>query len=455
MKKTLFALVFCLSMSIAYSQKSVFDNEDELFVKYKDKVEMIIKESEKDNTSYNKLSFLCDTYGHRLSGSEGLEKALSWIYQSMIKDNMENVQLDDVMVPNWKRGKESCDLLFPRNIKIKMLALGNSLGTGPEGVTAEVYVVSSKEELQKNPEKAKGKIVLFNAVFKSYGETVQFRFSGAQWAAEAGAVASMIRSVSPHDMNSPHTGVMSYGEAARKIPHIAITSEDADMLERMQAKGQKPVVRIYSEAHFLPDALSHNVMSEVVGYEKPDEIIVAGGHIDSWDVGTGAMDDAGGCVTSWEAVRIIKDLKLKPKRTIRVCHWTNEENGSAGGKAYAELHKKEKHIMGFEFDVGVFAPSHIRFTGDEKIFKKIKNFEKLLKLVDKDLVVAEGGGGVDIGAIVKQANIPAMSLSTGAESHYFWYHHSDTDTMDKISPADLKKCVSAIAVTLYLYSEMD
>jgi carboxypeptidase Q len=455
MKKIIFAFVFCLSFSISNSQKSVFDNEDELFVKYKDKVEMIIKESEKNNASYDRLAYLCDTYGHRLSGSEGLEKALAWIYQEMIKDNMENVQLDDVMVPNWKRGNEYCNLVYPRNAKIKMLALGNSLGTPLDGITAEVYVVSNKEELLKNPEKAKGKIVLFNAVYKSYGETVQFRFSGAQWAAEAGAVASMIRSVSPHDMNSPHTGVMSYGESARKIPHIAITSEDADMLQRMQERGVKPVVKIYSEAHFLPDALSHNVMSEVVGYEKPDEIIVAGGHIDSWDVGTGAMDDAGGCVSTWEAVRIIKDLKLKPKRTIRVCHWTNEENGTAGGKAYAELHKKEKHIMGFEFDVGVFAPSHIRFTGDEKIYKKIKNFEKLLKLVDKDLGVAEGGGGVDIGPLVKQANIPAMSLSTGADSNYFWYHHSDTDTMDKIKPADLKKCVSAIAVTLYLYSEMD
>ncbi len=457
MRKGFILVLLCFIAPLLYSAESVFDNESALFDKYKSKINQINEFLAKDSSfAHRRLSYLCDTYGHRLSGSKPLEDAISWIYSEFKKDGFDNVQLDDVMVPNWKRGKEYCNMVSPRLHPIKMLALGGSIGTN--GIMkGEVFVVNSKVELFANKDKAKGKIVLFNAPFVSYGQTVQYRVNGNQWAAQCGAIASMIRSVSPRDMHNPHTGVMYYKDSIAKIPHFAITSEDAELLSRFQSRGTKVEVDLYMEAHMEKDALSHNVMADLKGSVAPDKIIVAGGHIDSWDVGSGAMDDASGCVAAWEAIRVIKELNLQPKHTLRICHWTNEENGGQGGRVYADNHDNEKHLMAFEFDSGVLLPNYVRFSGDSVEYKRIQNFEKLLKLIDKDLRIGFGGGGADIAAIVDKQNIPAMSLSTedpNINNHYFYFHHADTDTPEKVLVKDFNKCIAAIAASLYLYSEM-
>lgn len=441
--------------AILISSECLAQKPDELFKKYNKDVKLIIQEANKDSSSWDRLAYMCDTYGPRISGSENLNNAIMWIYNQMRLDKLDNVQLDEVKVPNWKRGFESCDLVHPRNAKMKILALGGSVATPIEGITAEVAVFESKDDLFKNKEKAKGKIVLFNAKFTNYGETVQYRVNGATWAAQCGAIASLIRSVSPHGMSNPHTGVMYYSDSTvAKIPHGAITEEDADMLDRFYEDGLKPAVNLKLSGHFLPDAISYNCMGEILGSEKPEEIIAIGGHIDSWDVGTGAQDDASGCIATWEAVKLLKKLGLKPKRTIRAVMWVNEENGTAGGKDYAKRHKNEKHFGAFELDEGVFPPTHIKFTGDSALYKKVQKFEPLLKLVREEMKVDWGGGGVDISPL-KEYGVPQMSLQTDDKGMYFWYHHSDTDTVDKVDKKDLNDCVAAIAVAMYLYANIE
>jgi carboxypeptidase Q len=225
------------------------------------------------------------------------------------------------------------------------------------------------------------------------------------------------------------------------------------MLERMYLRGQKPVVHIYMEAQTLPDALSYNVMGEIRGTEKPDEIIVLGGHSDSWDVGTGAHDDGGGCISTWHAVKLLKELGLKPKRTIRAVMFVNEENGVRGGKAYADAHKNENTVLMFEFDSGVFRPDNISYGGDEKTLKYLQTFEPLFRQIDS-IKIQKGGWGVDIGPLARLKNIPVMSIGTEDEGKYFWYHHTYTDTFDKIDRKELNKCIAAIALAIYIYSDM-
>jgi carboxypeptidase Q len=293
----------------------------------------IIKASLKDSATYDRLSELCDTFGPRFSGSKNLEDAIDWILNEMKNDNLDNVHAEGVLVPHWVRGEESAELMVPHRKNLNMLGLGGSISTPRTGICAEVLVVKDFNELEERKAEAKGKIVLFNAEFTSYGKTVQYRYSGASEAAKVGAVASLIRSVGPYSMDTPHTGVMKYEDGVRKIPHAAITVEDAMMLQRMQDRGQKIVVKLKMSAKMFPDAKSRNVIAEIRGSEKPEEIVVIGGHIDSWDVGQGAMDDAGGCMVAWDALNVIQSLGLKPKRTIRCVLWTNEENGLGGGKA--------------------------------------------------------------------------------------------------------------------------
>jgi carboxypeptidase Q len=235
-----------------------------------------------------------------------------------------------------------------------MLGLGGSIATPPEGIEADLLVVSSFDDLRDKADQAAGRIVLFNVPFTSYGETVRYRGLGAIEASKSGAVASLIRSVTPYSMQTAHTGAMRYDESTPKIPHAAITIEDAEYFAREQARGIVPRARLYMEAQTLPDAPSRNVVAELRGTEYPDEVVVMGGHIDSWDVGQGAMDDAGGCVAAWEALRILKELGLRARRTIRVVMWTNEESGLRGGRVYRDsvADAIENHILAIESDAG-------------------------------------------------------------------------------------------------------
>lgn len=418
---------------------------------YRDAARRIIAAATADHRAHERLGELVDGFGHRFSGSVALEQALDWILEEMRADGLENVSADPVMVPHWVRGRESLELLLPRRKPMPVLGLGGSVGTPPGGVRGEVLVVSSYDDLEARKADAVGRIVLFDVPFTSYGETVAYRSGGAVAAARAGAIASLLRSVGPESMQSPHTGGMRYEEGVARIPHAAITVEDAQMLHRMQDRGERVEVVLSMEAKLLPDAPSRNVMAELVGSERPEEIVVLGGHTDSWDVGQGAMDDGGGVVAAWEAVRLLKELGLHPRRTIRVVGWTNEENGLRGGTQYAADHGGERHVLAMESDAGVFRPLGYGFTGSDRAFAMVQEIGTLLEEIGAG-AITRGGGGADIGPLM-QTGVPGMGLNVDG-TRYFWYHHTDADTLDKLDPDDVARCVAALAVMAYVVADM-
>ena len=406
-----------------------------------------------DSFAYHRLAYLCDTFGPRFSGSQNLEKSIDWILKEMEQDGLENVHGERVMVPRWVRGFEWLELVEPSEQKMEILSLGGSIGTSPETITSEVLVVRDFDELASRSSEAEGKIVLFNALFTTYGETVKYRYAGAIEAARVGAVASLVRSVTPFSMVTPHTGGMGYDQDVRFIPCAAITVEDAEMLQRMADRGQKIVIRLYMEAKMEADVPSRNVVGEIVGQDIPDEVVVIGGHIDSWDVGQGAMDDGGGCVAAWEAVRLMHKLGLRPRRTVRVVLWTNEENGLRGANGYRDAHRGEldKHSLAIETDSGVFKPEGFGFSGSEEARDIVEQIATFLKSIGSDKIV-EGGGAADIGPLLREG-VPAMSLKVDG-SRYFWYHHTRADTIDKLDPNDLNLCVATLAVMAYMVADL-
>lgn len=452
MKKLIvyFISAFLLLTCNAYSSNI---DSAEFVNKYRPVAGKILRAALADENAFGRLSYFCDTFGPRLCGSENLEKSLEWIEAEMKRDGLENVLAEDVMVPHWVRGKEYCELTSPRKAPIPMLGLGGSIATPPEGITAPVLVVTSFEDLAERADEAKGKIVVYHIPFENYGQAVKYRWAGASMAAKYGALASLSRSTSPYCMRNPHTGSMGYEDTIPKIPAAAITEEDAALLFRLQQRGQSPVVKLYMEAKTLPDALSHNVMGEYRGFEKPEEIIALGGHIDSWDIGTGAHDDASGCFSSWEAVKLLKDLGLKPKRTLRAVMWTNEENGMRGGQKYAENHQDEKHVLMLEFDSGAFPPHELRYDGPDSITKILKYALPLFEEIYKPFSFRDHHWGVDIRPMVR-LGVPGMSLNTDDKGTYFHYHHSATDTIDKIKEEDYKKCIAALALAIYIYADL-
>jgi len=418
---------------------------------YRDAANRIIDAAIANHDAYTRLGELVDGFGPRLSGSTSLENAIDWIVEQMRADGLQNVQVDPTMVPHWVRGEESAELILPRYRKLPMLGLGGSVGTPAGGIRAQVLVVSSFDELAAHADQARGRIVLFDVPFTNYGETVQYRGNGAIAAARAGAVASLIRTVGAASIQSPHTGAMRYEEGVPKIPHAAITVEDAQMLHRMQDRGERIEVLLKMEAQTLPDSPSRNVMGEVTGTEHPEEVVVLGGHIDSWDVGQGAMDDGGGVVAAWEAVRLIKELGLKPRRTIRAVGWVNEENGGAGGRQYAADHAGEKHVLAIESDGGVFSPQGFGFTGSDRAFEIVSRVGRFLERIGAGNIT-RGGGGADIGPLM-ETGVPGMGLNVDG-TRYFWYHHSDGDTLDKLDPDEVARCVAAMAVIAYVIADL-
>ncbi len=403
--------------------------------------------------AWNTLARFTDYSGSRLSGSAALERGIDWMLAEMKKDGLDNVHGEPAMVPHWVRGNESATLMQPRVAKLPMLGLGGSIATPKGGITAPVLVVGSFEELTKRAAEAKGKIVLWDVPFTNYGATVAYRGGGASAAAKVGAVASLVRSVTPYSMRTPHTGAMNYDSTVAKIPAAAITVEDAMMIHRMVDRGEQVVVKLEMEAQTLPDAMSRNVVAEIRGSEKPDEVVVFGGHIDSWDVGQGAMDDGGGVVVAWEALKLMKKLGLKPKRTIRVVGWTNEENGSRGGRAYAEAHKNEvaNHVLMIESDGGVFAPTQLGFTGSESGRRIMEQIATLVKGAGP-VTIGASGGGADIGPMM-QLGVPGVGFEVDG-SRYFWFHHTDADTVDKLDPAEMQRCVAIMAALAWIAADL-
>jgi carboxypeptidase Q len=420
---------------------------------YREPASRLVGEAMSNSFAWERLAQLGDTFGHRLSGSQSLDDAIQWAVSEMKKDGLENVHTEPVKVPHWVRGRESLEITTPRPMPLVILGLGNSVGTPPDGLEAEVLVVRTFDELDAAADRVRGRIVLFNAPFTTYNETVQFRGSGPSRAAAHGAVAALVRSVGPPGLRLPHTGSLRYAEGSPQIPAAAVTTEDADRLQRMQDRGTRVRVRLKMEAKFLPDADSFNVVGELRGREKADEIVVVGGHFDSWDVGTGSTDDGGGCVVTWEVLRLMKKLNIRPRRTVRVVLWTNEENGTRGAVAYRDRHKAQlgDHVLMLESDSGVFRPTGFGFTGSDAARAKVIEMASLLRGIEADHISAVGEGA-DIGPSVQAANIPAMSLDV--DGNYFLIHHTPADTIDKINPMDMSRASAAIAVIAYVVAEM-
>lgn len=473
-------LHFQVSLSTAIIQLPFSSWEAEKHKNAQMDADAIIEAALSSDFIYERLAYITDTFGPRLSGSVALEKALNWTKEEMIKDGL-NVQEEPVQVPCWVRGHEYARLISPREKNVRIAGLGGSIGT-PDGkpLVANVLVVASFDELEAaaNRSEVEGRIIVYNEEFEGYGTTVLYRTTGAQRAEKYGAVAALVRSVSPFGLQTVHTGSSN----AASIPTAAITLEDALMFSRMQARGQDMVLELYMEAHTLPDQTSRNLIVEIQGYEKPEEVVVFGGHMDSWDIADGAMDDGGGAFVSWEAIRVINSLGLKPKRTVRAVLFVNEENGAMGGQQYYENHVHEMNLTSFaiETDEGNFSPYGISFNGSDTARAILQNMgEELLGSLGAGNVTGNDYG-TDISYMCEQGGVPCSSFKTldprigdyannpclgfsnppfpepdVQMSAYFWYHHTEADTIDKLSSEQLQRCAAALAVWTYSIANLN
>jgi carboxypeptidase Q len=434
--------------------------------RYRDAAERLIGAALASDHAYLRLSQLCDGIGHRLTGSPQLERAIQWAAAAMREDGLERVRLIPALVPHWVRGEEHAEMVEPGPETLSILGLGKSVGTPPGGITADVVVVTSFAELDSLPDEAvRGRIVLYDVPFVNYGVTVRYRGAGAMRAARRGAVAALVRSVGPVSLRTPHTGALYYADSVAKIPAAAVTIEDATMMHRLLARGERVRVHLEMGAQTLPDTLSADVIGELRGRERPDEVVVVGGHLDSWDVGQGAQDDGGGCVISMEAVRLMKRLGLRPRRTVRCVFWTNEEYGSRGAQAYAEsLGTKERHVAAVESDGGVerlvgFAVGMRRAAEPDSedaprsaaIAARLAPVGRLLEGLGGGHIQG-GGSDTDIEPLMK-LGVPGIAHRTTGE-HYFDWHHTQADMLDKVDPVELRKNVAAMAVMVYVLAEM-
>ncbi|XP_063909168.1 carboxypeptidase Q-like [Zophobas morio] len=404
--------------------------------------------------TYQELSLFVDTFGNRIAGSQNLENAIDYMIDKYTADGFDNVHGEEVQVPHWVRGSESAILVEPRNATLSILGLGTSVGTPPEGILAEVLVVKSFDDLQSKAEQAKGKIVVYNEDFDSYFSAVVYRSNGATEAAKVGAVASLIRSMTDFSLNTPHTGLQSYEENVTKIPGAAITIEDAHLLQRLQDEGKTIKMLLKMEAQNLPDTTSRNLVAEIEGTEYPEKVVIVSGHIDSWDVGEGAMDDGGGVFISWGALALLKSLGLKAKRTVRSIFWTAEEFGYVGAYQYAIDHANETDNLIFmmESDFGTFNPIGLEYSAGTTGGCILQEVMKLLASINATGTRQSPAVGSDI-EIWTSDGVPGASLDTESEK-YFWYHHSNADTLEAESTDYLDKNTALWASVAYVLADL-
>ncbi len=457
-----------------------------LAAKYGADAAKILKASETDNDGYDALTYLCYHVGKRLSGSPQLNTAIQWGADLMRKAGLQNVTVQSVMVPRWVRGSESGTMTTTGpgavNRSLHMLGLGMSVGTPAGGITAPIVFVPTFDALDAmTTDQVKGKIVVFNPGWHGYGVNTQYRTYGASRAAAKGAVAMLVRSATGLAMQVPHTGTLVYDEKQPKIPAAAITVEDALMIEQLCKEG--PVtVHLQMDAHMEADVEAGNVMGEIVGSEHPEQVVSIGGHIDSWDVGQGAQDDGSGIIAAYQAVTLIHKLGLKPKRTIRLVFWVNEENGDAGGRAYRKMigDKIGDQVAAIEMDGGAEKPLGIGYGSaggprrprtagaaaalpgapDESAMAPevkqsvdwLRDIVSMLGPIGTDTVSA-GGGGTDIEPLTADG-VPGLSPRTVA-THYFDWHHSEADTLDKVDPVEFRKNAAMLSVVAYVLADMD
>ncbi|MCO4769587.1 MAG: M20/M25/M40 family metallo-hydrolase [Deltaproteobacteria bacterium] len=433
-----------------------------------DPLALIAGEAMTTDVGWERLVHLCDRIGHRLSGSPQLDQAIAWALELMREDGLDNVRGEEVLVPTWTRGDASLSLITPRPMDLQLLALGGSIATPEGGLEADVLVVDSLEDLAGRPEpEVTGRIVVYDLPFTSYRETVPIRTRGAVAAAKKGAVASLVRSVGPHSLQTPHTGNQRYEEGTPAIPTAAITIEAAEMLRRLQERGTTPRLRLHLSPSEGDPAPSANVIGEVLGSEHPDEIVVVGCHLDSWDVGQGAQDDGAGCLAAMETVRIIKGLPVRPKRTVRAVLFTNEENGLAGGKAYAKAHGQEPHFAVLESDTGAGTALGFRLDlrtllDDEtterdeaawpEAMARLTPLTQALSAFDATSLTP-GYAGADIGPMTR-LGVPGFGLSQDMTG-YWPIHHTEADTIDKIDPVVFRKNVGVFATAAWVLANLE
>ncbi len=436
--------------------------------KYKGLAQKLLEVGLRDCESYSMLKELCEKAPHRLSGSEGAVVAVELTKKMMMERGFDKVHLEKVMVPHWVRGEEECWIIpapsstaqIMRLQTLTVCALGGSIATPNEGIQVEVVEVKNFDEVRKLGKSAKGKIIFYNRAFdpskvntfEAYGGAVDQRSRGAIEAAKVGAVAVLVRSMTLALDDKPHTGMMNYADTVKKIPAAAISTVHANQLSELLKKQKSAKIHLKLTPHTLPDVESANVVGEITGSEKPNEIIVVGGHLDAWDKGQGAHDDGGGCMQAIEVVNLFKKMGVKPKRTIRAVMFMNEENGVRGGKAYpvAPERKEEKHIAALESDAGSHTPRGFSVKGDSTLLQKVLRWKPLFEMLDAGKINI-GYAGVDVDPLVA-TGVPGFGLVPDNQ-RYFDYHHSDNDTFDKVHPREIEMGAIVEALLCWLISE--
>jgi len=408
--------------------------------------------------AYETLSYLTDEIGPRPSGSSNAADAVKWTTEQFRAWGID-VHTEKVMVPHWVRGDERARLVSHKNQKIVLTALGGSVATPQQGITADVIEVNSYDELKQLGTKVKGKIVYYNNpmdmqlvrerhAFEAYSRAVVYRGTGASRAAEYGAVAALIRSVASASLRTPHTGAMRYDPKQPKIPGAAMTIEDAELVHRLLARGDHVRMHLVLTPKTLPDVESANVIAEIRGSELPNEIVLIGGHLDSWDLGTGAIDDGSGVAMVMETLRLMKESGLRPKRTIRAVLFMNEENGLNGGRAYFAAHKNEKHVAAIETDAGAAAPTGFNTTLKGEALDKVVANTKVLERIGAHRFEYAAQTGADTSLLI-ESGVTGFGLVPDP-LHYFDYHHTPADTLDKVDPKELAQDTAAIAALAWV-----
>ncbi len=452
MKKGILVFVGFLFVCTGFAQSN-----DSMMVK------KVVDEVMTNANAYSNLRILCKQVGQRISGSDNYLKAVK-VTQKMLKDaGADTVYLQECMVPHWVRGnKEKGEILLSggKKIPLHLTALGNSVATGANGVSAPVVEVRSMAELASLGNAIKGKIVFFNfkmnptyiQTFRAYGESGVSRTRGAAMAAKYGAVGVLVRSLASNLNDFPHTGVTVYNDSFPKIPAVAISTNDAEKLSAELKKRNVTKAWFLTDCKLLPDAKAYNVVGEIKGTAMPEEIVTVGGHLDSWDLAEGANDDGSGVVQSIEVLRTLKALGIKPKRTVRAVLFANEENGGRGGDAYlrdAKL-KNEKHIFALESDAGGFTPRTFSFTASDQQFAKLLTWKNLFYPYGV-YEFSKGGGGSDI-APLKEIGAALSGLGPDSQ-RYFDIHHAATDVFENVSERELNLGAANMAALIYLVSE--
>jgi hypothetical protein len=448
---TLFVLLYALP-----DLKS--QNKDSLAIR------SIFNEAMTDTTSYNNLRYLCTNIGGRLCGSPQAEEAVLWAKNVLEGMRLDTVFIQETKVRHWVRGMERLEVTSKQNKKYKLnaSAIGGSVGTGENGINSEIIEVYDYDELKNlGRENVEGKIVFYNHppnpavmyTFAAYGEAVKYRSSGAAEAAKYGAKGVIVRSATLAHDYFPHTGVMRYADTLKKIPAISISTNDADWLSKELKTDPNLKVSILMTCEELPEVPSHNVIGEIRGSEFPEKVILFGGHLDSWDTGQGANDDGTGVVQTIEVLRLFKVLGIKPKHTIRVVAFMDEEVAQRGAKTYAEYAKnqtREIHMAAIEADRGGSTPFGFSIDAGNEQFENVISWKNLLYPYGL-YFFEKGGSGVDINGL-KPLGTALFGLVTDSQ-RYFDYHHSPNDSFEHVNQRELQLGSFSIAALVYLIDE--